>query len=229
MYLFCFIWTDVPAPPEEVKLTQLSPTSIELTWSVPFSDGGSPIIGYNVNQKDAFSPRWNQITSEPIQELSYKVKSLKEGAEPSFHITAVNKAGPSKPSQTVALKIQPPGAPDAPLVEKIDDKAAFVTWSPPESTGGSPIMGYILEKRDTAKDRWVKVTRGTIKETSFDVKDLTKDVEYEFRVSAENKAGIGEPSQPSKRAVAKLPYGESINLFCFIMALKVTGPLFPIQ
>ena len=140
------------------------------------------------------------------------MKSLEEGSEPSFHITAVNKAGESKPSQTVALKIQPPGAPDAPVVEKIDNKTAVLTWSAPESTGGSSITGYYLEKQDTAKDRWVKVTRGAIREMTFEVKDLVKDAEYEFRVSAENKAGIGEPSQPSKRAVAKLPYGNYLSL-----------------
>ena len=199
----------MPASPTNLAISDAKPTTLSLSWTVPESDGGSPITGYIIEKKDRLSNRWSKVTISSIQETTFKVTGLQEGTDYEFQVSAENKAGVGKPSDSVTLKIQPPGAPDAPVVEKIDDKAAFVTWSPPESTGGSPITGYILEKRDTAKDRWVKVTRGTIKETSFEVKDLTKDVEYEFRVSAENKAGIGEPSQPSKRVVAKLPYGQT--------------------
>ena len=92
--------------------------------------------------------------------------------------------------------------------------AMTLTWTPPGSDNGSPVTGYHLERRDTAKDRWTKVSRGAVRETTLEVKDLTKDAEYEFRVAAENKAGVGEPSLPSKRAVAKLPYGKkSDNVF----------------
>jgi len=39
-----------------------------------------------------------------------------------------------------------------------------------------------------------------VTETKYEVKGLQKGAEYEFRVTAENKMGPGQPSDPSKMA-----------------------------
>uniref|UniRef100_A0A452HGT8 Titin n=1 Tax=Gopherus agassizii TaxID=38772 RepID=A0A452HGT8_9SAUR len=72
-----------------------------------------------------------------------------------------------------------------------------VCWSRPDSDGGSEIIGYIVEKRDRAGIRWTKCNKRRITDLRLRVTGLTEDHEYEFRVSAENAAGIGEPSQAS--------------------------------
>lgn len=41
------------------------------------------------------------------------------------------------------------------------------------------------------------------------VTELLKGCEYEFRVSAENEVGAGDPSPPSKPVFAKDPIGRS--------------------
>ena len=54
--------------------------------------------------------------------------------------------------------------------------------------------------------KWKNVSKGqTVTETEFTVPDLTEGVEYEFRVAAENKAGVGQASKPSKA----VKYGKS--------------------
>lgn len=209
VHIFCYyIPTDVPEPPSSPTIKPESPTTVELTWEPPPSDGGSEIEGYIVEKKDKFSPRWTEVTKEPIQDTAFKVRDLKEGEEAEFRVTAINKAGTSRPSEAAKLVFKVPDAPSRPEVSDVTPTSAVISWSSPESDGGSPITGYIVEKREKGKDRWVKVNRAPVKATTLIASDLYEGNEYEFRVKAENKAGLSEPSQPSKKVVARLPYGK---------------------
>ena len=85
--------------------------------------------------------------------------------------------------------------------------SATVTWAPPASDGGSPITSYVIEKREGGRGRWTKCNKYDVPETTFIVTDLNEGHDYEFRVSAVNKAGAGEPSAVSETIKAKPPYG----------------------
>ena len=70
-----------------------------------------------------------------------------------------------------------------------------------------------MEKKEKNSIRWVRVNRESVVETSLKVTELTEGNVYLFRVSAENKAGVGEPSQPTVPTLAKLPYSKSHRTF----------------
>ena len=102
-----------------------------------------------------------------------------------------------------------PDAPGKPKVSDVTATTMTIQWTPPPSDGGAPIKGYIIEKRDTTSMRWLKVSVDLEKETTFNITGLVQGTSYEFRVSAENKAGVSKPSPPSDTWKAKPPYGKN--------------------
>ena len=46
--------------------------------------------------------------------------------------------------------------------------------------------------------KWEQVNLGKVTDTTSEVKGMREETDYEFRVIAENKAGCGKPSQPSR-------------------------------
>ena len=82
-----------------------------------------------------------------------------------------------------------------------------LNWDIPKSDGGSRITGYHIEKKESMSARWIRVTTDTVSDTTFRVTKLKEGSDYEFRVSAVNKAGTGAPSNASEKRKAKAPYG----------------------
>ena len=111
------------------------------------------------------------------------------------------------------LSLYPPDKPDAPgqpSISNITASSMTLNWSVPSSDGGSPVTGYLIEKKDRFSSRWSRVNDYSTQDVEFIVSGLKQGSEYEFRVAAENKAGVGKPSESSGYKVAKPPYGESI-------------------
>ena len=62
-----------------------------------------------------------------------------------------------------------------------------------------------------------------VSETKYEVKGLQKEAEYEFRVTAENKMGPGQPSDPSKMAkYGTLLFPEFSSLIILLHAIDYT-------
>ena len=207
----CFTSTctaDPPEPPRNVKANDITKTSCHLTWEAPEFDGGSPITGYYVEKLSG--TRWVKVTKKAISKCELSITDLIEGSDNELRVTAENKAGQSTPSETTGRfkakdPYEVPGKPESPEVVEMTPDSARLQWQPPKSDGGSPITNYIIERK-TRKDRkWIRVNKDNVTDTEFTVPDLTDGEEYEFRITAENKAGPGQPSSPSKPA----KYGES--------------------
>uniref|UniRef100_A0A8C9L791 Titin n=1 Tax=Pavo cristatus TaxID=9049 RepID=A0A8C9L791_PAVCR len=192
---------DRPGPPEgPLKVTGVTAEKCYLAWSPPLHDGGSSISHYIIEKRETSRLSWTQVATD-VQALNHKVTRLLAGNEYIFRVMAVNKYGTGEPleSEPVVARnpYKPPGPPSTPEVSAITKDSMVVTWGRPEDNGGAEIEGYILEKRDKDGVRWTKCNKKRLTDLRFRVTGLTDGHFYEFRVSAENAAGVGEPSEPS--------------------------------
>lgn len=69
------------------------------------------------------------------------------------------------------------------------------------------ISGYIVEKKPTDSDTWQRVSSVPCLDTNYLVGDLVEGSDMEFRVSAINAAGQGEPSGASSPVKVKEKIG----------------------
>jgi titin len=87
-----------------------------------------------------------------------------------------------------------------------------LSWTAPEEDGGSPVTNYVVECRKMGAYKWLSAlsTMEKVTQTSLTIPNLHEDQEYEFRVAAENKAGLGSFVEAPMVIRAKSPIGEDI-------------------
>lgn len=211
---------DKPAPPKHPKVSDISAEEMRVNWESPEDDGGSPVTSYVIEIRDYNRKSWSELDTVQSNCLTYLSKGLIQGNKYSYRISAENKYGRSDPTEIdepVEAKYQfnVPNAPQNCQCKDIRVSGCVVTFEAPSFDGGSPITGYVIERRQTSTSRWLKVNKEPVRDLNLKVNDLIEGLEYEFRVIAENKAGQSEPSEPCKPFTAKNPFdkpGPPINV-----------------
>ncbi|XP_010183252.1 PREDICTED: myosin-binding protein C, slow-type [Mesitornis unicolor] len=117
-----------------------------------------------------------------------------------FRIMLKNEAG--EDTALINIKVvDVPDPPQAPNVTEVGEDWCVMTWEPPANDGGSPILGYFIERKKKQSSRWMRLNFELCKETTFEPKKMIEGVAYEVRVFAVNAIGISKPSMPSKSFV----------------------------
>lgn len=78
---------------------------------------------------------------------------------------------------------------DAPMSE-----ALTIKWERPNTDGGSPIIGYLVEQRRIGSPTWSKATASLVPYPELVINALEAGRRYQFRVFAQNVVGISESS-----------------------------------
>ena len=174
--------------------------AVTVYWKAPGDDGGSDIINYVLEMKESNKKTWNLVSST-VQSPKLRVTKLVEGKEYVFRVCAENKLGKSpwlEAAPYIAkLPFDPPSAPEKPIITEASRKSISLKWNEPQD-GGSTIVGYWLEKKESYSSRWTKACRDLIRKTEYQLTaGLQEGSTYQFRISAENAAGPGKYSPPS--------------------------------
>uniref|UniRef100_A0A665TNY5 non-specific serine/threonine protein kinase n=1 Tax=Echeneis naucrates TaxID=173247 RepID=A0A665TNY5_ECHNA len=193
---------DLPGPPiGPINILEVTPDHMMIQWRAPKDDGGTPITNYVVEKKDVKKPwePWSVVSSSGTSTKA-RVSRLEKGREYIVRVRAENKigigAGLESPPTVAKHMFNPPGPPGLPDCSDITENAVTVQWTLPEYDGGSPISGYVVERREMT-GKWIRVNKTPVLDLRYRVSGLFEGNSYEFRVFAENIAGISEPSPTS--------------------------------
>jgi titin len=173
-----FHFLDPPSAPEAPTIDEIFATTCRIQWLPPTNDGGSPLTGYFVERRLQGAPRWSKVTKQMTAADIKQViaEELIEGSEYEFRVIACNKVGQSEPSassRTIVAKnpfgkldifflinrktiifIDKPGAPLDLTINAIGNDWIELNWQPPIKDGGSPITGYVVERRTATNYKW---------------------------------------------------------------------------
>uniref|UniRef100_A0A673ANX2 Titin n=1 Tax=Sphaeramia orbicularis TaxID=375764 RepID=A0A673ANX2_9TELE len=193
---------DLPGPPiGPINILEVTPDHMMIQWRPPKDDGGTPVTNYVVEKKDVKKPwePWSVVSSGGTSTKA-KVSRLEKGREYIVRVRAENKigigAGLESPPTIAKHMFNPPGSPGLPECSDITENAVTVSWPLPDYDGGSPISGYVIERREMT-GKWIRVNKTPVLDLRYRVSGLFEGNTYEFRVFAENVAGISEPSPTS--------------------------------
>jgi large repetitive protein len=173
-----------PGVPTGVAASR-SDGSLEVSWTAPSSDNGSPITGYTVTA----SPGGQICTTTGA--MACIVTGLTNGTIYTVTVHATNAVGDSAES-TPSSSVTPATVPDAPTgaLASLGNASVSVSWTVPGSDGGTTIISYTATAAPGGATATCTVGPCL-------VSGLTNGTSYTFTVYATNGVGDSAQSSPS--------------------------------
>lgn len=177
--------------------------------SVPIKGKPQPTCRWS-KDSGAISAKAMIASSEDASELV--IKGAERSDSGMYDLLLENKVGKKK-AQIKVKVIGRPSAPEGPMLfEEIQANSVKVSWKVPTDNGGSEILGYIVERREAARNAWYTVD-SRVTDTQLVVKGLREGTEYHFKVTAENSFGVSSSLKSEQPLVPKIPLCKLFLLF----------------
>ncbi|XP_036318841.1 neuroglian isoform X1 [Rhagoletis pomonella] len=185
---------DVPNAPRLVGIVCMA-NRIKVTWE-PQGDNRSPILYYTLEFNTSFTPDSWDISYEkvPSTEVAFVV-DLTPWANYTFRVKAINKIGPSPPSENSEVCTTPADVPyknpDNVQGMGTEPNNLVISWTPmPEIDHNAPDFHYRLSwKRDIPAASWESRDIYDWRQSNMVIPDQPTYVPYLIKVVAINQKG----------------------------------------
>ena len=180
----------VAKAPTNLTVTNLGLRSLSLGWSLPASNGGSPIVDYKIEFSSNAGATWNELAHDASPSRSFNVTGLLRGKNYLFRVAAINEIGVGASSVSVSATtlIELASAPQS-LTSTSTSNAAQFSWLAPADTGGASVTSYRVEYSKDGLTWLTLAAKSTA--ASFKLSGLTPGATYQVRVAASTRAGLG--------------------------------------
>ncbi len=209
----------VPDAPTGLMEVVQNQNQIDLTWTAPLSNGGSPITGYRIERATGTGGNFMDLVADTMDPAttSYVNTGLMAATTYRYRVSTINALGTGAASNTVIAMTTAVTAPSVPRAfssvpaENVTLNRNNVTlhWLPPLDDGGVPITGYIIERYigSITVDGVIKDpsdatfdTRNSPNPTATSYTDATMqlfEVLYFYRIRAVNQNSLEGPELPT--------------------------------
>jgi len=162
---------------------------IALTWKEPLEFGMAEVLTYRIlrGTGDAKEP-----LAEVMELTTYTDASAAKGITYTYTVVALNDASLGLPSNEVTVLM--PNLPGAPvgLTAVIGDRQVLLSWSPPASDGGAPVLSYVV-LRGLSAGGMAEIARLLTRE--YNDPDVVYGQTYLYAVQAVNVVGAGAATE----------------------------------
>ncbi|XP_057713546.1 receptor-type tyrosine-protein phosphatase F-like isoform X11 [Corythoichthys intestinalis] len=204
------------APPRKLEAEAVNSTAIRVTWKPPLqSKQHGQIRGYQVaytlveNGEPRGQPNILDVVLAEEQEAY--ITGLQSETTYSIAVAAYTTRGdgPRCKPKLVTTTGAVPGKPTM-MISATMGNTALIQWQPPKDMVGE-LMGYQLQYKRTDDDTFTsRELRST--DDHYTVTGLHKGATYIFRLSARNRAGVGEAYTKEIGTPEDVPSGFPLNL-----------------
>ncbi|XP_054155728.1 twitchin-like [Oppia nitens] len=219
---------DEPSKPKGVEIVDWDRDHVDLKWKAPEKDGGAPIEKYIVESKDKLSADWVTALEVSGNQLEGKVvpPAIKEGQQYQFRVRAINKAGPSEPSDPtknliVKARFVKPFIIGDDLKNLVVKKGAIIKYDIQYGGEPAPEVKWAINCVDIKQSSRISI-ENTPKNTLLLIKQAVRADSGKFTLTLTNGSGtiskcadvvvLDKPTPPEGPLVVEVVFTESAKL-----------------
>ena len=180
--------------PMNVAVSNLTGSTLTLTWDLPESNGGAAITDYKIEVSSSGGNVWTTIKDGVSPNRFVNVFNLTKGKRYVFRVSAVtaNGAGTTSDVLTANTLVTAPSAPTGLTFSGLTSDTVSFKWTAPTDKGGANITDYTIEISNDDGENWIDIDDAESVNRSFTVRGMVPGGTYQVRVAAVNIAGYSQ-------------------------------------
>ncbi|KAM9015686.1 LOW QUALITY PROTEIN: immunoglobulin superfamily member 22 [Ara ararauna] len=197
-----------------------------LQWKAPKGDGGRQVTHFVMERKMAGEKSWIKV-GVVSNYTTFAMEKAEEG-KAWFRICTINSEGLIEPLKTEEIFfgesisqrfVEPLRQVSQPQVVDVTKESVPITWNSPALHGGSPVKGYVIEKRRKGSNLCFPVTKEPVQgQTKITTCFMGGDREFGSKVEPGKKRGMLEGTRFKEDG-----FLEDTDELC-VIAVNYVGP-----